>query len=1489
MTNKKFKLAAMSMALTACVAAQPLVANAADDIDAAGAQDNAPAPQEISGTWVASASTTEETKEDVRNNEPTDAVDVIDDDTTVDYDHDNDTTTKNDDGSTTTDSTGTVNKNETSSDPKEETPEEDGEKTPETPEESGSSEDEQQPEKTPIGTAEKSETETKETETVLDPDTTRPSGKPSTSVENPDGTTTITTPTITKGTETTTTTVKGEAKADTEETTSTPSEKIDLDKELGGAKPKWDTETGTTFGGSDEAEDEKYKVTDVKTSKDGKSQTLTMVKEKTESGSMTGEDIAKLIEAGYQKNDDGTYTLTKEYTDSDGKTWTETVTVDESTATKKTTTTLTLTLKKTDHKDSASVDETTDTGDKDLGTRYPDKTTIKDENGTLWSGSVADLLENAKGKNEYSYTENGKTYTFKFSESSSTDEKFNFSAEDAARLLGDGYTYNKEDGKIYHVDGDKLAEVDYAQAIKQINLHIDLTVTEDKKEDHESVNKNDGQTVDEATAAAEKKAAEDALKDALKKAAREVGIDVSDDELNKALADGKISTGKEGDWEYKTTVDGVEKTFVFHYDKTTASTAKADASEAEKEDAKKDNGEEIDDINKNTSTGSAYVTGGSVLWTSGSDYSQTSEGSPIGNIGSDFKQLPDGLEEKDVTRDSNGRITGYTKDGKTYTFKYSTGSLDEDAIQKLIDEAAEKGWTLDRDSLKAKLVSVNWTITENKQDEAFEQVDLSSNITKNENGTYDIKVGDTTYTGMTKTDNGYTKVDGNVTTIISASNGHALDENEIKNLLTGKFSLNADDIKTINTAEKTVTYTSDGKTYTVRYSDDAMLTLRVEETTSVTGKTETIVKDALADLTKEVQNKMKDLNPGDQLKLGDKYTITLGKNGRYTLSGGEKDIDLGKAVDDASVAETIEGAIKSWAINYINYGNLSAKQIWELLDQQQVYADGKNNQYTGGNGQDSYWAEPGFENNKGGWVKNENGETIWGAVKDENGKIIGETPQYDTTHFDHLGLDADVTITTEDGKQLDGLLLNETLGEDYKLTFTYGHKEQIAGYVDLTKYPDKSYNGTDYGNKKDLHPTTGAKNAALSTTVTEKNGMVWNSETGKYETGSKLTYTFKDESSTNSFDGKRFYNITGKVAYNKVDAYTSPEDAERKVANLKVMEGKTDALYVPIQLKDGSTVYYVYSDIADVTALGYMTASANTSDKQNLNGWHPGKQPYSGSEHAGDYELRIQGLVLHQGRVEGEYGTQYKLDLTTIRNTTKDSCGWNSSMTLDSRTYEDTKSSSDLLGSWTADYSKTFDWTSSKEEAAKTTGTGNSWFYSFKKLFTDTRNGSEDVTRKEGTINADYATASDATIVKEGENAPAMETVVKTSSKVNYYFTHTETKDIFKEGSQTIVITPEEDGDEDPVPPTTPELPPVQDAAPDTPVEPEAPVLPPVQDATPDAPVLPTNAVLPAVQDARALPQTGVNWLAAIGLALSGFSLMAGGAWASLTGKNAKH
>lgn len=102
---------------------------------------------------------------------------------------------------------------------------------------------------------------------------------------------------------------------------------------------------------------------------------------------------------------------------------------------------------------------------------------------------------------------------------------------------------------------------------------------------------------------------------------------------------------------------------------------------------------------------------------------------------------------------------------------------------------------------------------------------------------------------------------------------------------------------------------------------------------------------------------------------------------------------------------------------------------------------------------------------------------------------------------------------------------------------------------------------------------------------------------------------------------------------------------------------------------------------------------------------------------------------------------------------------------------------------------------------------------------------------------------------------------------------------------------PEEPGNT----PTTPDVKPGTPAAPDAPVQDVTPgtadttpadgtVLPgnvqnpDVLDAKPeDAPVAPANAVNPAVQSAKALPQTGSNWLAVLGTALSGAFLMAAG------------
>ena len=106
-------------------------------------------------------------------------------------------------------------------------------------------------------------------------------------------------------------------------------------------------------------------------------------------------------------------------------------------------------------------------------------------------------------------------------------------------------------------------------------------------------------------------------------------------------------------------------------------------------------------------------------------------------------------------------------------------------------------------------------------------------------------------------------------------------------------------------------------------------------------------------------------------------------------------------------------------------------------------------------------------------------------------------------------------------------------------------------------------------------------------------------------------------------------------------------------------------------------------------------------------------------------------------------------------------------------------------------------------------------------------------------------------------------TCVKTDSSVKYHYSYVERQELDPITETKTVTTPDDDDGDggDKI----------------------------IEEKDHDSPVLPGTPELPPVQDAHALPQTGVNWLAAIGLALSGMTLMITGAFASLTGKNAKH
>lgn len=284
MTNKKFKVAAMSMALTACVAAQPLIANAADEVDAVSNDANVNESHSEGGsTTSAPVAVASASSDPVTNEQDKGAVDVIGDpDISVDYNHDQDKVTK-DDSSTTTESTGPVNRNvPIESEPGAQQPSGDGQQggnhetdlnneqkgEPETDlnnEQEGSKDGGSETEKTPIGEAEKTETETKDTKLVLGEPTTT-----TTTTTNPDGSTTTTTTTTTDAALETTTKVEGEASAKTEEDSSEDVKKESLKEELDGKDLSWDTEPKTKFGD--------YTVTDAVEEEDG-SKTFTLTKE----------------------------------------------------------------------------------------------------------------------------------------------------------------------------------------------------------------------------------------------------------------------------------------------------------------------------------------------------------------------------------------------------------------------------------------------------------------------------------------------------------------------------------------------------------------------------------------------------------------------------------------------------------------------------------------------------------------------------------------------------------------------------------------------------------------------------------------------------------------------------------------------------------------------------------------------------------------------------------------------------------------------------------------------------------------------------------------------------------------------------------------------------------------------------------------------------------------------------------------------------------
>lgn len=1455
MTNKKLKLAAMSVALTACVAAQPMAAHAVEGPDSV--EDNAapqaePAP--VEGKTAEGEVEGEEGKQEEFvppvNDEakkddqaPAFGPGTKTDDIIIDYkpsekpdesgESGEDGKAAGSEGSGETDETenpdGTYVKGDViDNSKKDEATSKDGK----------------------IGEATKEETpDSSSSTTVVDPDAEVKKGDPVVGKDE-DGNTTITTPTETTGTETTTTTGTGKADSSTTITDTKKGEEINLDDELGkDVRPDWKTDKDATLGD--------YTVKEVEPSEDGNSKTLTLKKtSEPETKEMSAEDVAKLLdvpEGGVEKKEEldeegnpkTTYTLKKEETSTDenGNTVTRVTYYEITGNTVETTTETTLVLK---------VEKgTVDVDDKDLTTeiKLPSITAKNtDETKTdvieISSEKLGEMLKDEYYNNdtgEYVYTEtdaNGKEYTYKVKKTEDTNSLTN---EQLANRLGEGFT-SDADGVYYN--GEKLT-FDQKEAVRK-TLSYTVEVTE--------VTKTPGQEIgkDEAEAAAKT----EAIKDALRNAAKQNGIELTEDELKGIkLTGGDLIVTRDS------------KKYTFHYTKAgvkySAPTATGDTTV---------DGKEAEDVKETTVTGTAYVTNGTISWSKkGESGTYTASGTlqPGDNHIASKPAIPQGDNVvKSFTNDAIVyTVTTKNPDGSItetiYTFKeavVSIGSPEErqaawEALAastgKSIDDLRAEGYTISDINFDT-VTKTSWTVETKTHSTKETNESLNQKILKAEGDptwtlegtTLKIKDGDTykdlkknadgTYTA-TKEEDGKT-----VTYTFTLGKETDLDDDTIKAMLAKEFNVSVD---AIELKDGKATYKDGETTVTIDYSNLSKKTLKIDksvsEAVSVTDtiKTDQDLKDAQERLYQELKKKVESihLNEGEELWIGDLKIENI-------------ETQKEEIIEHFTTAVSHENMSQQALIAALNAQAEEAKTTKVTVNKGTKYEETLNNYYSGDKKFEHSPKDPPWYREPGKGDNITHLDLASGAkmdkLPDQNGNVV----------------------------QTDCVLL----AKNQKLEWNYDADKLVKGD-----------GNTPVGLKKYISKDT---------------------EDGK----GSYHYEYdrlRGEGENKNPEKSAFYKLTGTVAYDalknddgSITTYSGWFAEENAVNAYLVAVGRTNESYQTLNKKQREEIlgtyvvplysssadfptYQVYKKTAEMTSYGYMTRDANTCvnatfGRQYEDSWFTDEWDY-----VGGYDLMISDLVqVSEGKVVGQTQSSIKTLWAPLAVRSTQSLE-NKSLQLDAKhtstpvtTTQNLGSGYQEEGSFTYDvsYTHTDDYASSESQGVK--GTGTDKYKTFTLLVKKMFSGKGDTTHDEGKVSYTHRTTD-----KVNTTPVSKETVTTTDAHVGYNYTSIETRTVTVNGEETVIVPPV-------TPPVDPDTPdgPVEDETPDEVVTPETPELPAVQDAAPDEVVLPAEPELPAVQDATALPQTGVNWMAALGMAFSGMLLTIAGAFASLKYKE-KH
>ena len=1476
MTNKKLKLAAMSVTLTACVAAQPMAAHAVEGPDSV--EDNAAPQAEPVAESPTPAPVAEEGEKQEEAGEQEEFVPPVNDEA------------KKDDQAPAF-GPGTKTDDITIDYKPAEKPEEPGE-TDETENPDGtyvkgdvidnSKKDEATGKDGKIGEATKEETpDSSSSTTVVDPDAEVKKGDPVVGKDE-DGNTTITTPTETTGTETTTTTGTGKADSSTTITDTKKGEEINLDDELGkDVRPDWKTDKDAKLGG--------YTVDKVEPAKDGNSKTLTLKKTSpTEEKEMAAEDIAKLLdvpEDGVEKktDDEGntTYTLKKEETSTDenGNTVTRTTYYEITGNSVKTTTETTLVLKV--EKGTVDVDE------KDLTTEIKlPSITAKNTDETkmdvieISSEKLGEMLKDEYYNNdtgEYVYTEtdaNGKEYTYKVKKTEDTKQLTN---EQLANRLGEGFT---ADANGVYYNGEKLT-FDQMDAVRK-TLSYTVEVTE--------VTKTPGQVEggQESIESAAETAKLAAIKAALTDAAQNAGINVETDDFKNQL--NTIDPTGKGQLNLSyTDADGNVHTVTLRYDGATVSAPQLGSSDPSKDT------ETRKDVTDNVITGTAYVNG-SNTWTESGSLNGTYVKPGSGELPSldgwtvDTNDPEKGTtiyKKEDTVTSPDGTITKITR---TCTITESSASLSDTEKEEIAwaellnqhpeyknkDELKAAGYNINISSMDfSGIKRVEWTIDELSESTKTDAKDLNDKlvIPGGKNWSIDEKAGTITVDGktydkVTKTNDGYTctvedKNGVKTTYTFTKQAGAPLTPEEIQTALAGQYSVSADSIR-LNADGKTATFTKGNETITVDYSTlSETLTVRkdVHTSSSVTDiiKDDKDLEKAYDELWKQIQEIQSKLQPGEELWIG---------NLEVTDKTEKTDI-----IKYFTTAISPENMSKDELIKALQEQERIAKNSTYVANAGSKYEETKKNYYSGETESKYYYQPWGGSKievtpaGQPGWYyyTNDKGEKEyvpwWDVERQDTRNDIGHLDLASGSKLDLL--------PDEDGKvdQTDCVLVSK----DLKLEWNYDAGNLVNGKGNQTVGLDSKISWDDEGGKGNGHyeydrgdPNNNPDKSAyykLTGTVAydpikDKDGSIklYQGQRGDYWTPGISA----EDQAINAY-----LEATGS---NKTAKDLSPKERNAIVGTYVVKIGTTDTN------STGESGYQVYLKTSELTAYGYMTRDANTC----INSTYKRQDGTWG--YVGGYDLMISKLTqVSEGKVVGQ--TESTIKTITAPLSIRSSQDFaNRLLELNQQTT--THKTSERATAYGENTSGGFDgaYTQDKSETVTGSGTGKGHYTTFTEVLKKLFSGKGETSYDTGSVSYSYRTTD-----KVNTTPVSKETVTTTDAHVDYNYTSIETRTVTVNGEETVIVPPV-------TPPVDPDTPdgPVEDETPDEVVTPETPELPLVQDATPDEVVLPAEPELPAVQDATALPQTGVNWMAALGMAFSGMLLTIAGAFASLKYKE-KH